>query len=521
MTRALSKEQVTALLAKHQSIETDDQNLDGVNFDKLTCLPKRVEKGSIFFCVPGETRDSSAPFEEALRNGAACVVSEEGQRLFPEPQITVPHIKVKAAREAFADFAATLFGNPSEQLRVIGVTGTNGKTTITHLIEHICRHANKRIGLIGTLGFRLPDKEICDFGHTTPPAGELQEVLAQMKEADCSHVSLEVTSHALVFKRVGSCHFASAVLSNISQDHLDFHGSMENYWRTKLSLFESLHKSAHPNKAAIINLDEELAEQFLAVCGDGVKRITYGFSPKADVHVLSHKWADGMNYVQISAHGKVFDFSMRLPGRFNLYNAMAAIAVCLHEALSPEQILDALRDFKGVPGRFERVSTGLQGEPLCIVDFAHSPDSLEKVLKTVRDLNSEGTPSKLICVFGCAGESDASKRPLMGAVAEKFADQIILTNSGPGKENPSAIAENIISGMKDTSKVKIELNRFEAIRQAIQSASTGDAVLIAGQGHYQFQHIGDEEVAIDDRVEAQKALLECMNRRSLKSRLKE
>lgn len=509
MTRALSKEQLTALLSKHQSDEIE-RNLDGVSFNRVTCLPKRVEEGSIFFCVPGETRDSSTPFEEALRNGAACIISEEGQKLFPEPEITVPHIKVKGAREAFADFSATLFGNPSEHLRLIGVTGTNGKTTITHLIEHIFRHAKKRIGLIGTLGFRLPERDICDFGHTTPPAGELQEVLAQMKDVGCSHVSLEVTSHALVFRRVGSCHFAIAVLSNISQDHLDFHGTMENYWRTKLSLFESLHKSIQKNKAAIINIDEELAPQFLAACGDGVRRITYGFSPKADVHVLSHRWKDGMNHVQLSAFGDQFDFSIGLPGRFNLYNAMAAIAVCLHEGLSTEQIFDAFKDFKGVPGRFERISTGAESEPLCIVDFAHSPDALEKVLKTLRELNSEGgeRKSKLICVFGCAGESDAGKRPLMGAVAEKFADQVILTNSGPGKENPGDIVKNIISGMTDTCKVEIELDRFAAIKKAIHSASSGDAVLIAGQGHYQFQHIGDKEVAIDDRIEAQKALLE-------------
>lgn len=483
-------------------------NVETVSFHKFTCLPKRVENGSIFFCVPGETRGSSDPFEEALRNGAACIISEEGQTFFSEPEITVPHIKVTAVREAFAEFSATLYGNPSQDMRIIGVTGTNGKTTITHLIEHIFINAKRRIGLIGTLGFRVPDQEICDFGHTTPPAGELQEVLAQMRNSNCSHISLEVTSHALEFRRVASCHFAAAVLSNISQDHLDFHGTMENYWRTKMRLFESLKGSTHENKAAIINIDEKLAEHFMDACGDGIKKITYGFAPAADIHVLSHIWVDGRNRVQLSIFREVWNFSLRLPGGFNLYNAMAAIALCLHEGLELKVVLGALENFKGVPGRFERVSSKANEEPLCIVDFAHSPDALEKVLKTLREIHTEDEKkgSKIICVFGCAGESDASKRPLMGAVAEKFADQIILTNSGPGKEDPNTIIQHISSGINDQSKVTVQLDRFEAIREAIFSASAHDAVLIAGQGHYQFQHIGDEEVAIDDRVEAQKAL---------------
>lgn len=510
MTRRLTTDQIAMLLEKHQANGARVQ-LDKISFEKITCLPARVENGSIFFCVPGETRDSSSPFEDALRNGAACIFSEAEQKNFPEPEIsTVPHIKVKDAREAFAEFSSKLFGNPSENLRVIGVTGTNGKTTITHLIEHIFTRAQKRIGLIGTLGYRLPEKEICNFGHTTPPAGELQEVLAKMKDADCSHVSLEVTSHGLVFRRVGSCDFAAAILSNITQEHLDFHGTMEHYWRTKLRLFESLNDSKQPNKAAVINIDDELAEHFLAACGNTIKSITYGFSEKADIHVISQIWKDGRNRVKLSVHGAPVEITMRIPGRFNIYNAMAAIGFCLHEGIETTTVLNAIGEFEGVPGRFERVSAGSQQEPLCIVDFAHTPDALEKVLSTLREIHSgkSNGSSSVICVFGCQGERDASKRPMMGAIAEMLADEVILTNSGPGNEDPQVIVENILAGISAREKVHVELDRFKAIEQAIRSANPNDAILIAGQGSEQFQHIGDEEIAIDDRVEARKALSE-------------
>lgn len=504
----LSADEITKLLDKHQA-GGGNANLQNVPFEKITCLPARVENGSIFFCVPGETRDSSTPFEDALKNGAACIFSEADQKNFAEPSnINVPHVRVRDAREAFAEFSASLFGKPSEKLRVIGVTGTNGKTTITHLIEHIFNHANKRIGLIGTLGYRLPEKEICNFGHTTPPAGELQEVLAKMRDADCSHVSLEVTSHGLVFRRVGSCDFSAAILSNITPDHLDFHGTMEHYWQTKRRLFEALNESQHENKCAIINIDEALAEHFLDVCGNSIKRITYGFSKSADIRVIDHEWKDGRNHVRISANGQQFDLSMRIPGRFNLYNAMAAIACCLHEGITLDQIVEAIEEFEGVPGRFERVSTGAETEPLCIVDFAHTPDGLEKVLTTIRDVRGaeSQTQAKIVCVFGCQGERDASKRPMMGEIAERLADRVIITNSGPGNEDAERIAENIKSGMKESQKAHVELDRFQAIKDAISAAGPNDAILIAGQGCEQFQQIGDKEVAIDDRIEARKAL---------------
>lgn len=516
MSDHLSNDKIAALLKKHQ-IANHSSSIDASSFQKITCLPARVEKGSAFFCVPGETRDSAKPFEEAIRNGASCIISEDGQTDFAEPEINIPHIKVANAREAFAEFASNLFANPSKSLRVIGVTGTNGKTTTTHLIEHIFTYAGRRIGLIGTLGYRLPENEICDFGHTTPPAGELQEVLGKMRDAKCSHVSLEVTSHALVFRRVGSCEFAAAVLSNISQDHLDFHGTMENYWRTKLRLFQSLNDSRHSNKAAIINADEELADHFSKACGESITRISYGFSEKADVHILTHYWRNGRNQVKVSAHGEVFELATQLPGRFNLYNLISAIALCMHEGIPTKTIVDAVEEFQGVPGRFERVSGGNGQEPLCIVDFAHSPDALEKVLGTLKEIQNDGaqSSSKLICVFGCAGGSDATKRGIMGSVAEKLADEIILTNSGPGKEDPHLIIENIKSGIKDLSKVKIEIDRFKAIKQAIACAGKNDAVLIAGQGHYRFQHIGDEEVSINDREEARKALGEWSKRNEI------
>lgn len=475
-------------------------SLEAIHFDKIFYDSRQVAKGGIFFCIPGEKTDGNVFIAEAINRGAVAIVTEKEQKNLAVPQLIVPDIRL-----ALGLVSDTLYGQPSRKLRLIGVTGTNGKTTTTHLIEHILNKAGRTAGLIGTLGARYPGYDgYSEAKHTTPQAPELQLLLADMVKAGCSHAAMEVSSHSLELKRVAGCQFSVACLSNITQDHLDFHKTMENYWRAKRLLFQSLSNSVQRAKIAVINHDEKLAPEFLKVLDNSVKLLTYGFSKDADLRVVAHEHSSGMSKIKLASPFGQIDLETQLVGKFNIYNLMAAATVCLAEGLSIRDLANSLSEFSGVSGRFEVVTSSAGKEPLCIVDYAHTPDGLDNVLKTAADLKNKN--SKLIVVFGCGGDRDASKRPQMGEIAENRADVVIVTSDNPRSENPQEIIANILTGIKRMKNVEVEVDRAKAINLAISQAGDEDIIVVAGKGHENYQLIMNQVLSFDDRIEVQKAL---------------
>jgi UDP-N-acetylmuramoyl-L-alanyl-D-glutamate--2,6-diaminopimelate ligase len=317
---------------------------------------------------------------------------------------------------------------------------------------------------------------------------------------------MEVSSHALVQKRVGCCQFASATLTNISQDHLDFHVTMDAYWKSKRMLFEELNNSVHSNKSAVVNLDDALAAEFLKPVGNAVRKLTYGWDPAADLSVINAEFDFSGTRLSLRTPQGELSFKLLLSGRFNVYNVMAAMLICHAEGLSLEQCAKSLEEFPGVSGRFEVVSIGSADEPLCIVDYAHTPDGLENVVKTARNLVPPG--GKLICVFGCGGDRDPSKRPQMGEIAETHADEVVVTSDNPRTEEPQHIIANILAGIRRMNRIKVEPDRSTAIRMTIREAGSKDVVVIAGKGHENYQILADKIIPFDDRTEVRLALEE-------------
>lgn len=474
---------------------------EDLHFSSLAYDSRKVTAGSMFFCVPGERTDGNEHIGDAIARGASCIVSEQSHSNLPVPLLVVPDVRLSLAlaSAAFHDY-------PARKLRIIGVTGTNGKTTTTHLIEKVLNESGHSCGLIGTLGARWSGGD--SYGeakHTTPQAPELNELLARMVKDGCTHVAMEVSSHSLALKRVAGCHFSAAVLTNVTQDHLDFHKTMEHYWRSKRILFETVSSEADAKSAAFVNSDDPLCKEFLSAAA-GVKQYTYGYSKNADVHVEDEEYARGVNHLTLETPQGRLNLKLKLVGRFNAYNVMAAVAVCLHEGVELASIADILQGFPGVPGRFETVSSGAADEPLCVVDYAHTPDGLENVLKTAAGLKKPG--SRLFVVFGCGGDRDPSKRPKMGEIAEREADEVFVTSDNPRTEDPQEIIANILTGIKRMRHLEVEPDRATAIRLAISKATADDIVVVAGKGHENYQLVMNQVFPFDDKVEVLKALAE-------------
>lgn len=484
------------------SVAALETTISGIAYDS-----RKVEPGHAFFCIEGQKLDGNRFIKDAIERGAACVFSQRETESATVPTIVVPDTKL-----ALALVADEFFGNPSSHLRLIGVTGTNGKTTTTHLVEHILCHAGHKAGLIGTLGARWSGHDgaqaYYDMHHTTPQASDLQELLADMVAKGQSHVAMEVSSHALALKRVAGCNFASACLTNLTQDHLDFHKTMEHYWNSKRVLFEQLVASSQPNKTAVINRDDPLANEFLRAIKGDVKIWTYGWNEPADAYVDSAEFDFKGSLLKLQTPAGPLSLKLRLNGRFNVYNVMAAILLCLPEGVDLAVCKTALEDFGGVPGRFETVYSAHKdtehNEPLCIVDYAHTPDGLDNVLKAARALVP--ADGRLIVVFGCGGDRDSSKRPQMGEIAENRADDVIVTSDNPRSEDPEKIIADILAGIKRMKGVQVQPDRATAIQLAVRQASSRDIVVIAGKGHETYQILADRTIDFDDRTEVQKAL---------------
>ena len=465
---------------------------------------RRVGPGDLFVCIGGFKRDGHEFIQAAWAAGAVAVLVERTD--LPEAALrggTV--VKVASARQDLAAVACRFYGYPSRTLSIAGVTGTNGKTTTTYLIESVLRRAGRRVGLIGTIGYRCDGLEI-EAARTTPESCDLQALLERMAHLHADSVVMEVSSHALALHRVDGCEFDVAVFTNLTQDHLDFHGTMEAYRNAKLSLFETLGVGSTKavEKAAVVNLDDPAADLFLGATR--VRRYTYSVEGPADLSVTDVDMRpDGIRCRLQTPWGTT---AIRSPllGRYNLSNILAAAATGLHLGADLSVVADGIAALHHVPGRCERVEEGQAFSVM--VDYAHTPDALRRVLRMARQC----CPGRLIVLFGCGGERDRGKRPLMGEAALQLADFTIITSDNPRGEDPHQIIEEVETGAKKVwgqgkGYVTI-LDREMAIREALSLAGRGDMVVIAGKGHETYQILRDRTISFDDRLVARETLHE-------------
>ncbi len=462
------------------------------NVTGLAYHSAKVKKGNLFFALPGTRCHGWEYAGEAYENGAlAIVVSDDA------PQLGVPCIRVKDVRLAMALMANVFYDYPSRKLRLIGVTGTNGKTTTTYLINALLQNKGYVSGLLGTVNYKI-DGEILSPLSTTPEASDLQELFDYMLHKNVTHAVMEVSSHALEWHRVSGCEFDVAVLTNITSDHLDFHRDFEAYLAAKAKLFSQMggefSKKGHP-RVAVINKDDPHYAHITARVP--VQQVSYAVKQPADVYAENPVIdLDGCRFTAKTFAGDI-NLELKLRGMFNIYNSLAAIAVGLAEGMQLEEIKQSLESVNGVPGRFEQVECGQ--DYLVVVDYAHTADSLENVLKTARELLNNG---KLITVFGCGGDRDRGKRPLMGEIAGKYSDKCIITSDNPRTEDPEEIVRDILEGLEKEGAggdYEIALKRDEAIGRAIKMAKKGDIVLIAGKGHEDYQIFKDKTISFSDR----------------------
>ena len=470
----------------------DLANFKNVEITGISYNSKTTKKGDIFICLPGEYADGHDFARSAIDNGASALLVE---RIL---DIKIPQVMVSSTRHKMADIADRFYSSPSKGINLIGITGTNGKTSVTHLIQKIMEENGQKCALIGTLGYKLSSTgEYRDAKHTTPQAPELQATLRMIKDVEkIDNVVMEVSSHSLDQNRVGGCRFNGAVLTNLTQDHLDYHITMENYFEAKALLFRHLEEGSF----AVINKDDSYGERFLSVIPEGVKKITYGVKNSADIMAKDVEFSlNGATFTLVTPEGEK-KVNLHMNGMFSVYNVLASVAAAMAMGIHLDTAVRALESVKGVAGRFEVVVK----KPLVIVDYAHTPDGLENVLNSAREITPKD--GRLICLFGCGGDRDATKRPKMGAIAERIADKIVITSDNPRSEDPQTIITDIIAGLKsvDSDKVTVEPDRGKAIQLLKTIAANNDVVVIAGKGHEDYQILKDRTIHFDDREEARK-----------------
>ena len=467
-------------------------NFKNIDITGISYNSKTTKKGDIFVCLVGEHTDGHEYAQNAIENGAVALLVEK------KLDVKIPQVVVSSTRHKIADIADRFYSSPSEGLNLIGITGTNGKTTVTHLIQKIFEENHQKCALIGTLGYKLSsDGEYRDAKHTTPQAPELQATLRMIKDVEkIENVVMEVSSHALDQNRVGGCRFNGAVLTNLTQDHLDYHITMDNYFEAKALLFKGLKEG----NFAVINADDNYAERFLSVVPDGVKKYTYGVKNNADVMAKNIEFSMNGAEFTLVTKDREYPVNLHMNGMFSVYNVLAAVTTAIALGIDVQTSLKALQNVKGVAGRFEVVVK----KPLVIVDYAHTPDGLENVLNSAREITPKD--GRLICLFGCGGDRDATKRPKMGAIAEKIADKIVITSDNPRSEDPQQIITDIIAGLKSVAaeKVTVEPDRGKAIELLKTIANNNDVVVIAGKGHEDYQILKDHTIHFDDREQARK-----------------
>jgi UDP-N-acetylmuramoyl-L-alanyl-D-glutamate--2,6-diaminopimelate ligase len=461
---------------------------------QVACDSRKVRPRALFFALHGAKADGNEFIRHAVARGAAAIASEEAApQLLPK---SIAWIRVRDARKALAVTASNFYGNPGAALKLVAVTGTNGKTTTTSLIDSIIKASGSKTGLFGTIAYHTP---LGDYPapNTTPESADLQGFLAEVRDAGGKYGVLEASSHSLAMDRLWGCHFAAAVFTNLTREHMDYHKTFEDYFAAKRKLFEGT--GAGAPEAGVINIDDEYGKQLAGVAKQSV---TYGLTPGADLTTKKFQLTfSGLSFTAQTPSGKV-QISSPLVGRINVYNILAAIGAAQALGLSNEVIEAGVRDLDNVSGRFQRIDCG---QPfLVIVDYAHTDDALENLIRTARELN---TKARIITLFGCGGGKDRTKRPVMGEVAGRLSDLTILSSDNPRQEDPLKIISDIIVGVQKTSgKYVIEPDREKAIGLAMDEARAGDIVLLAGKGHENYQILADRTLEFDDREVARRAL---------------
>jgi UDP-N-acetylmuramoyl-L-alanyl-D-glutamate--2,6-diaminopimelate ligase len=489
---------------------SDDPTIRGIRYDS-----RQVSPGDLFVAVRGANSDGHDYLERAVALGAAALMvetlpSEESRR-------GIPAVRVPDSRRALAPIAARFFGHPASELSLVGITGTNGKTSTSYLVESILGQAGQRVGLVGTVEIRYAGTREVSV-NTTPESLDLQRTLRTMRTEQIDTVVMEVSSHGLELGRVEGCAFRVAAFTNLSQDHLDFHGSMDAYLVSKARLFRD---HLAPGAVAVVNIDDASAEKVISIAGEAgakILRVGRGKESRADLRLIEHEVRlDGTRATLEDATGR-FDLALPLLGDFNLENLLVAAGIGQALGLDANAIAAGVSACPQVPGRMERVlGTGLD-EPTVLVDYAHTPDAVDKLLRAVRPL----CDGRLIAVFGCGGDRDRAKRPLMAEAVAAHADRAIATSDNPRTEDPAAILADVELGLRTLECVEPDalfdgatrparysalLDRREAIQRAIGGADASDTVVLAGKGHEDYQIIGREKFPFDDRIEARHALL--------------
>ncbi|MBR5329016.1 MAG: UDP-N-acetylmuramoyl-L-alanyl-D-glutamate--2,6-diaminopimelate ligase [Firmicutes bacterium] len=459
---------------------------------KLELDSRKVEPGSVFFCIRGEASDGHKFAAMAAEKGACALVCEEAL------DIDLPQLIVEDSRLALAQLAEAWYGFPHRELKILAVTGTNGKTTTTHLVKHILDAAGKKTALMGT-NHIIIGEESFPATHTTPDSLQLSSYLRKMADAGCEYLIMEASSHALKQGRVAAIDFKTAGFTNLTQDHLDYHKTFEDYLKAKEILFIGLDEE---KGRGIVNFDSEYGKDFLAVTKAPVW--TYGLSDGADLKAENITvTADGTAF-DLVFDGQVYPVKINLIGDFNVYNSLTAMGMAAAEGIPMEDVVSAIGTAHQVKGRFEKVKE--QFGPTVIIDYAHTPDGLENILKTAEKLRT----NRVILVFGCGGDRDKTKRPIMGKIGGTYADYSFVTSDNPRTEDPMAIIRMVEEGIKESgAKYEVCCDRRDAIRNAILMAEDDDIVVVAGKGHEDYQIIGTEKIHFDDFEEVKEALKLC------------
>ncbi len=457
---------------------------------------RNIKHGSLFFARRGLKSSGIEFARDAVAKGAGGIVSEEDI-----PGLTVPFIRVASISAAESRMSDNFYKTPSKKLKVVGVTGTNGKTTFTYLMESIAAKAGKRAGIIGTINYRLPETgsnktEEFSAPNTTPIILEIQRLLNAMVERKCDWAVMEVSSHALALGRVEPLHFSGAVFTNLTQDHLDFHKTMEDYFKAKAKLFEM----TSPQGFGTVNIDDPYGKEMMKHSQAPV--LTYGIDHPADCEAKDIRLEPSGSRFSLSIKNKTAAVKLHLPGKHNIYNALAAASAAFSLGVSLETIVSGLEGLASVPGRLEPVQCGQNFTVL--VDYAHTEDALKNVLESLKPL----AKGRILTLFGCGGDRDRSKRPLMGALAAKMSDYVIISSDNPRSEDPEKITLDIEVGIHrvELKNYEVIIDREAAIRRILQMAKKDDIVLLAGKGHETYQIFKDKTVHFDDREIAKKCL---------------
>jgi len=485
-------QRLDALLMGTGATLSDTQS--GILIRDVACDSRKAQPQGLFFALQGAKEDGSKFVRDAVSRGAVAVVSESAApSLLPD---SIMWIRVPAARKALSIAAANFYGHPANALQLAAVTGTNGKTTTTSLIDAIVKASGAKTGLFGTIAYHTP---LGDYPapNTTPESVDLQGFFAEIRDAGGKYAVLEASSHSLMMDRLWGCHFQAAVFTNLTHEHMDFHKTFEEYFAAKRRLFEGT--GAGPAEVAVLNADDEYGPRLNGIAKSS---LTYGIENDAEVSTKKFQLNfSGLSFTAHTPNGKL-QISSSLVGRINVYNILAAIGAAQALGLLNETIETGIKNLASVSGRFQQVALG---QPfLVIVDYAHTDDALENLIKTARELNPKG---RVITLFGCGGGKDRTKRPVMGEVAGRLSDLTLLTNDNPRQEDPLKIISDVVVGLQKTNgKYLIEPDREKAISMAIDEAREGDIVLLAGKGHEDYQALAETTLPWDDREQARRAL---------------